>query len=241
MGNEARHPNALSAEQRAELDAFMHDPSTPKRLVDRARIIWLARDGASTKSVAQGLSLTSLTVSKWKRRYRVAGIAGLYDLARPGQPRKLSAAQRDEIIRYTRRAVPERGARWSIRQMALFAGVTQHQVRQIWNAAQLTPATNPGVPLDHRIELGLWDLRGVAMDAERTLAVFKRSKRSGTLPATAARRLRVAPSVTVLADFWRPFTRAFASPLLRRAATLREKSLTCETAEMHRAASRCIS
>src|SRR5450432_581045 len=173
MRNEARHPNTLSPEQRAELDAFMRSPSTPKRLVDRARIIWLARDGASTKSVAQGLSLTSLTVSKWKRRYRVAGIAGLYDLARPGQPRKLTAERRDEIIRYTRQAIPEHGTRWSIRQMAVFAGVTQHQVRQIWNAARLTPATSPSVPLDRQIDRGLWELCAVTMDAQRTLAVFQ--------------------------------------------------------------------
>jgi transposase len=105
----------------------------------RARIILLSAAGQSAAEVGAELGVGVPTVYKWCKRFRAAGVNGLVDLPRSGQPRRLSEERRAEIVRITRQELPLKGKRWTIRTLARSLGVTQHQVRQIWAEAGLRP------------------------------------------------------------------------------------------------------
>jgi transposase len=105
----------------------------------RARIILLSAAGRSAAEVGAELGVGVPTVYKWCKRFRSAGVAGLLDLPRSGQPRRLSEERRAEILRVTQQEPPLKGKRWTIRTLARTLGVTQHQVRQIWAEAGLRP------------------------------------------------------------------------------------------------------
>jgi transposase len=98
----------------------------------RAQLVMLSATGRSASAVAEQLGVTVPTVYKWRKRYLQGGLAGLCDRARPGQPRRLSLARRNELARATREELPGAGRRWTIRLLARQLGVTQHQVRMIW-------------------------------------------------------------------------------------------------------------
>ena len=74
----------------------------------RARIVLALAQPASLPSrVAADLGVTVATVDKWRKRFEVAGVDGLIDSPRPGRPKAdlvLSAADRDQLQRWSRRA-----------------------------------------------------------------------------------------------------------------------------------------
>ncbi len=105
------------------------------RLSARARIIVAGLQGKNTAEIARELDVSLLTVYKWRRRYREHGDAGLHDLPRIGQPRKLSDAAQRELVEITRHTLPPDAAVWSIRRLAATMNVTAHQVRRAWDEA----------------------------------------------------------------------------------------------------------
>ena len=74
-------------------------------LAERARIVLAcAAPGSGVARVAAVLGLTRMTVRKWRRRFVEAGLAG-HD--RPGRPvavLTLTGAERDQLVRWARRA-----------------------------------------------------------------------------------------------------------------------------------------
>lgn len=94
------HPTSLvlTDEQCHQLHDLIRRPTTPQRSVERALIVLAAADGRSYRSIAQALGLSRNTVRKWCRRFTDRGVTGLVDLARPGQPRRISAEERCLVI-----------------------------------------------------------------------------------------------------------------------------------------------
>lgn len=76
---------------------------------------------------------------QWRKRYLEAGIEGLSDLPRSGQPLKLGPEKINEILTLTTRRIPQEATHWSVRLMAKYARVTTWQVRQVWAASDLKP------------------------------------------------------------------------------------------------------
>ena len=74
----------------------------------RARIVLALAEPASVPArVAADLGVTVATVDKWRKRFDDAGVDGLIDSPRPGRPKAdlvLSAADRDQLQRWSRRA-----------------------------------------------------------------------------------------------------------------------------------------
>lgn len=129
----------VSDEDRAQLEGWLRASNTKRSLADRARIIIMCGAGESGAEVANKVGATPRTVYKWCKRYNQGGIAALHDNPRSGQPRKLSEDKSKEILRLTVERIPSEATHWSIRLMAKYAKVTQHQVRQVWKAADLRP------------------------------------------------------------------------------------------------------
>lgn len=84
----------LSPEERAVLEAKLRAPTTEQRQVFRARIVLLAAEERSTRSIARELGTMPRTVSGWRGRFAREGLAGLEDRPHPG-PAPKYVRQRD--------------------------------------------------------------------------------------------------------------------------------------------------
>src|SRR5271165_3828697 len=88
----------LSDEQRTALQGWTRRRKTAQALSMRARIVMRASEGLTATAIARETQACIQTVSKWWRRFDEQGLDGLLDEPRPGQPRKLSDAQIEQVI-----------------------------------------------------------------------------------------------------------------------------------------------
>ncbi len=105
----------------------------------RARIVLAAADGLSSSEVARRLGIQVGTVRKWRNRFADQRLDGLLDEPRPGQPRKITDAQVEEVIVKTLETTPSDATHWSTRSMAREVGLNQSAVHRIWRAFGLQP------------------------------------------------------------------------------------------------------
>jgi transposase len=105
----------------------------------RARIVLRASDGLTATAIAAEVQACIQTVSKWWRRFDEQGLDGLLDEPRPGQPRKLSDAQIEQVIVRTLESKPLAATHWSTRTMAAASGINQTAISRIWRAFSLAP------------------------------------------------------------------------------------------------------
>lgn len=70
------------------LEAMIRSPKTEHGIVERARIVLLAAQGRSTRSIASELGTWPGRVSRWRTRFSAQRLAGLHDLPRPGAARR---------------------------------------------------------------------------------------------------------------------------------------------------------
>ena len=90
----------LTTEERQRLESFAHRSRSAAALARRARIILACAEGTDSKVVARRLHVTPGTVCKWRGRFIVDRLDGLYDEPRPGAKRSITDAQvKDVIIR----------------------------------------------------------------------------------------------------------------------------------------------
>jgi transposase len=129
----------LSEEQRSTLQGWTRRRKTAQALSMRARIVLRAAEGLTSTAIARETPACIQTVSKWWRRFEQQGLDGLLDEPRPGQPRKLSDAQIEEVIVRTLESKPPAATHWSTRTMAAATGINQTAISRIWRAFSLAP------------------------------------------------------------------------------------------------------
>lgn len=130
---------AVPEADRLRLEALVRAGNTPRKIVDRARIILLFGHGRTAEQIAEQTGMSRAAVYRWSRRYEERGVSGLGDLQRSGRPRALAARKAKEILRMTVEEIPRESTHWSLRLMAKYADVSQRQVRSVWQAANLKP------------------------------------------------------------------------------------------------------
>lgn len=129
----------LSGEQRKTLQSWTRRRKTAQALSMRARIVLRASEGVTATVIAQEMDVCLQTVSKWWRRFDEQGVDGLLDEPRPGQPRKLTDAQIEEVLVRTLESQPQAATHWSTRTMAKASGINQTAISRIWRAFSLAP------------------------------------------------------------------------------------------------------
>ena len=82
----------LSGADRAVLEQRSRAYTAPYAEVLRARIVLLAADGERNAVIAQRLDVNVSVVSRWRKRFCEAGLAGLDDRRRSGRPRSFPAS-----------------------------------------------------------------------------------------------------------------------------------------------------
>jgi len=120
----------LLPEDRAVLEARLRAPTTSQRDVLRARIVLLADEGRSTRSIAETVGTMPRTVSLWRGRYAREGLAGLGDRPGRGPKPKYTAATGKRILAVLEGPPPAGFGRWTGPLIAAELGDVHEQ--QVW-------------------------------------------------------------------------------------------------------------
>jgi transposase len=112
----------LSALERETLERWSRRPKSAQALALRCRIVLACAEGATNIQVADGLGVTSATVSKWRRRFAERRLDGLNDEPRPGVPRTVTDEDVERVIVKTLEETPGDATHWSTRSMARATG-----------------------------------------------------------------------------------------------------------------------
>ena len=103
----------LKPKDRAVLEARCRATTTPQRDVRRARIVLLAAEGASTRSIARAVGVEPGVVSIWRHRFADHGLEGLKDQSRPGKKPSYTVETDKRILRVLDERPPAGYARWT--------------------------------------------------------------------------------------------------------------------------------
>jgi transposase len=132
-------PIELADDEQAVLEGWTRRRTTAAALSLRARIVLACAAGESNTEIAARLGLHRNTVALWRRRFLEFRLDGLLDEPRPGQPRKITDQQVEEVITRTLESQPRGATHWSTRSMAAEVGLSQTAVSRIWRAFGLQP------------------------------------------------------------------------------------------------------
>ena len=167
---------------RALLEQWTRARTTPRRLIERARIVLASADGHGGDAICALLNVSRPTVSRWLNRYEAEGAMGLAtDRPRSGRPRRITAAQEAKIIDWTlHTAPPDDGTHWSTRLMAGQAKVHQTTVSRIWRAHGIKPhlVETFKVSTDPDFIAKLRDVVGLYVDPPKRAMVFSIDEKS---------------------------------------------------------------
>jgi transposase len=156
----------LSGDQRRELERLINAPTTPQRLVGRARIVLTRAQGRSQMATAAELGVSRPAVIRWERRFASLGVEGLVKDA-PGRGPKPSIpeAKKEKLITQATRP-PAHRTRWSVRSMARQVGVSPASVQRIWAANDIKPHLTRTFKLsrDPNFEAKFWDVIGLYLN-----------------------------------------------------------------------------
>jgi transposase/DNA-binding CsgD family transcriptional regulator len=133
-------PITLSPQERSTLDTWARGRSFPLRLVQRAQIIRMAADGASSQAIALELGVSRPTVQLWRQRFLALRLAGLEkDAPRPGRIARIGPRKIRAVVEATLHTTPPAATHWSTRTMAAAQGLSEATIRRIWKQHGLKP------------------------------------------------------------------------------------------------------
>ena len=96
----------LTSEERAKLERLVRAQPAPVRLVQRARIVKAAAEGATVPAVARRLGVSEKMVRQWVRRFDAGGLDALDDARRSGRPPTYTEAERSRVVATARTRPP---------------------------------------------------------------------------------------------------------------------------------------
>jgi transposase len=133
-------PIILSPDEHVALAKWAQGRSISARLVQRARIIQRAAEGAQSKDIAKTLGLSRPTVQLWRERFLALRLEGLEkDAPRPGRIPDIPEAKVRAVVKATLQTTPPNATHWSTRRMAHAQGLSRMAVQRIWKQHNLKP------------------------------------------------------------------------------------------------------
>ena len=131
---------SLTDEQKNQLENWVQAPSTPQKIVLRARICLLAHEGLPNRRIAQALKTSRPTVLLWREHFLKSGVAGLeHEPSRKTSSQRIKDDQIKAIVEATVHTKPEDATHWSSRTLADRFGVSHMTVARIWDSHGLQP------------------------------------------------------------------------------------------------------
>ena len=109
-----RHAPALecSPEDKETLVAISKSRNEELRIVERAQIILASLEGKEIQQVARELGVSIPTVDKWRKRFSLFGLRGLWDQPRSGKPAKYDAHFRNRVLALLEQPPPPHLSHW---------------------------------------------------------------------------------------------------------------------------------
>jgi transposase len=133
-------PIILSPDENIALAKWARGRSISARLVQRARIIQRAAEGAQSKDIAKKLGVSRPTVQLWRERFLALRLEGLEkDAPRPGRIPDIPEAKVRAVVKATLQTTPPNATHWSTRSMAQAQGLSRMAVQRIWKQHNLKP------------------------------------------------------------------------------------------------------
>ena len=133
-------PIILSPDEHVALAKWAQGRSISARLVQRARIIQRAAEGAQSKDIAKKLGVSRPTVQLWRERFLALRLEGLEkDAPRPGRIPDIPEAKVRAVVKATLQTTPPNATHWSTRSMAQAQGLSRMAVQRIWKQHNLKP------------------------------------------------------------------------------------------------------
>lgn len=137
---EAATALSMTAEQKAQLEAWVRAPSTPQKIVLRSRICLLACEGKANRQIALELGTSRPTVLLWREHFAQVGTQGLeHEPARQPSSRRLDEQLIRKILDTTLQVTPPDATHWSTRTLGHHLGVSHMSVARVWDAHGLQP------------------------------------------------------------------------------------------------------
>jgi transposase len=113
----------LSTEEEQEIARLARSRTAPARLVERARIIDLARQGMRAPAIAAEVGIAAVVARRWISRFNAQGLAGLADAPRSGRPATYTAEEVGELIAASLSDPQDLGlpfASWTLDRLAVY-------------------------------------------------------------------------------------------------------------------------
>jgi transposase len=134
----------LDDNQRKRIEFLVRSPKTPQKIAERARLIRLASQGRPNSEIARELKISRPKVLRWRERFEVSGVQGLYQGAsRPGRKSAATEETEKKVVELTLHSKPKAATHWSSRMLAKESGIPASTIRRIWRKHRLQP---------HRVE-----------------------------------------------------------------------------------------
>jgi transposase len=138
--------SALPVDEAAklELESLLRIGSTPQKIAQKCRIVLMASDGASNRSIAQQLSISRPTVIATREAFATGGMEALTGKQkRKRKASTLTPELEQSILDATLKTRPPDGTHWSVRGLAKHMRVSRMMVHRVWQRFDVQP---------HRVE-----------------------------------------------------------------------------------------
>lgn len=110
----SRKPQVVTAgnEVKEQLQNIVNRRKSEQRLVERAMIILKCLEGMPLEDIAKQVSVSKVTVSKWKSRFLSDGFQGLFDMPRSGRTASYTKQDEQRVIDQISQEPPNGLSRW---------------------------------------------------------------------------------------------------------------------------------
>ena len=148
--------------QYRKLERMVSAPTSPQRMVRRARIILLRAQGRSQVQTAAEVGVNRAVVVHWEHRFSGLGLAGLEDTLGRGRKPSIPEMKKEKLLTLALQPPPNK-TRWSVRSMAKEVGVSPASVQRVWAANDIKPHVIRTFKLsrDKDFEAKFWDVIGL--------------------------------------------------------------------------------
>ena len=131
---------AVTASDRARLQAIVAARGSPQKHVWRARIVLLTAEAMGTAAIMAATGKSKTCVWRWREHCLAEGIDGLLrDKTRPPGIAPLSSTLIDKVVALTLDPPDHKTTHWTVRAMAKAVGIAASSVVKIWHDHGLAP------------------------------------------------------------------------------------------------------
>ena len=147
----------LSPQERRAIERELTGAALRPGHCRRIQVILMSDDGTSGVEIARRLGLSPGQVSRIRRRYELAGSAGLADRPKPGRHDHAVSEHKIALILELAASPPPLGAaRWLTRRIAVRVGLTSATVAKVLRTRQASSGSPTVVRAQSPIEPRIW-------------------------------------------------------------------------------------